>query len=303
MAGEPGTGGVVVEARGLAKRFGRITALEHVDLTIGPGIFGLLGPNGAGKTTLLRILATVLDPSEGTLAIAGHRLPRGKEAVRRLLGYVPQEFAVYRRLTGREFLDYVALLRGLEDPAVRRRRVQEVLERVNLLDAAHRLCGTYSGGMRRRLAVAQALLADPPFLVVDEPTAGLDPEEHLRFLDLLAELGRTRTIVFSTHVVADVAATCSRLAVLREGRLLFAGSAAELVSRVRGRVWEVRASETALQRLPGEVAVVKVRPAGAGVAARVVAGQNPGGLGVPAEPTLEDAYVGLVSGVLAEGEG
>lgn len=303
MAGEPGTAGVVVEARGLAKRFGRVTALENIDLTIGPGVFGLLGPNGAGKTTLLRILAPVLDPTEGTLAIAGHQLPRGKEAVRRLLGYVPQEFAVYRRLTGREFLDYVALLRGLVDPDVRRQRVQEVLERVNLQDAAHRLCGTYSGGMRRRLAIAQALLADPPFLVVDEPTAGLDPEEHLRFLDLLAELGRTRTIVFSTHVVADVAATCSRLAVLREGRLLFAGSAAELVSRVRGRVWEVRASETELRRLEGEVRVVRVRPEGGGVVARVVAGQNPGRLGVPAEPTLEDAYVWLMSSPLAEGEG
>lgn len=303
MPGEPGTAGVVVEARGLVKRFGRVTALENIDLTIGSGVFGLLGPNGAGKTTLLRILATVLDPTEGTLAIAGHQLPRGKEAVRRLLGYVPQEFAVYRRLTGREFLDYVALLRGLVDPAVRRRRVEEVLERVNLRDAAHRLCGTYSGGMRRRLAIAQALLADPPFLVVDEPTAGLDPEEHLRFLDLLAELGRTRTIVFSTHVVADVAATCNRLAVLKEGRLLFAGSTGELVSRLRGRVWEVRASETELRRLEGEVQVVRVRPHGGGVAARVVAAENPGRLGAPAEPTLEDAYVWLMSGPLAEGEG
>ena len=303
MASERGTGGVVVEARGLAKRFGRVTALRNIDLTIGPGIFGLVGPNGAGKTTLLRILATVLEPTEGTLRIAGYPLPRGKEAVRRRLGYVPQEFAPYPRLTGWEFLDYVALLRGLVDPAVRRRRVQAVLERLNLRDAAHRFCGTYSGGMRRRLAIAQALLADPPFLVVDEPTAGLDPEEHLRFLDLLAELGRTRTIVFSTHVVADVAATCNRLAVLKEGKLLFTGSTAQLVSRVRGRVWEIRATEMELQRFSVDVAVVKVRPAGAGLVARVLAERNPGGLGVSAEPTLEDAYVGLVSGVLVEGQG
>src|SRR5215831_15608576 len=205
---------------GLRKVYrGKVEALRGVDLEIGPGMFGLLGPNGAGKTTLMRILAGILLPTGGTVTVGGHdlRTESGRKAVKRLLGYLPQELGVYPDLSAREFLDYIAILKGLDDSKARKARVSALLQTVGLADVADRKLKTFSGGMKRRAGIAQALLNDPRLLIVDEPTAGLDPEERIRFRNLLAELGGDRTVLLSTHIVEDIAQTSRDLAVMHLG--------------------------------------------------------------------------------------
>ncbi len=205
---------------------GGVYALNNVDLTIPPGMFGLLGPNGAGKTTLMRILAGIVRPTSGTIRIGEYDggTERGRTAVKRMLGYLPQDFGVYPDLNAREFLDYIAILKGLRDRTLRHKRIEALLEIVSLTQVANRKLKTYSGGMKRRVGIAQALLNDPALLIVDEPTAGLDPEERIRFRNLLSELGGNRTVLLSTHIVEDIAQTCQRLAVLKDGHLIFQGT-------------------------------------------------------------------------------
>ena len=205
-----------IQITGLHQRFGRVVALDSVDLSIPGGMYGLLGTNGAGKTTLMRIIAGVLAPTAGQVRVGGHDLTtrKGRVAVRRRLGYLPQDLGLYPDLSAREFLDYVGLLKGLDETAARRRQVGELLELVGLADVADRRLKGFSGGMRRRVGIAQALLGDPALLVVDEPTAGLDPEERVRFRTLLGSLAGERTVLLSTHIVEDVAQTCRQAAVL-----------------------------------------------------------------------------------------
>lgn len=285
-----------IQIEGLTKRFKDVTALDNVSLTIESGMFGLLGPNGAGKSTLMRILATILDPTEGKVTIGNYQLPRDKEPVRQMLGYLPQEFGLYRRMTGRQFLEYVAVLKGMVDRRERLRRVDELLELVNLKHAAHRRVRGYSGGMKQRLGIAQALLGDPKLLIVDEPAAGLDPEERIRFRNLLSDLGRERVIILSTHIVADISGTCHRLAVLRQGRIAFHGSVHELTRRAKGHVWSVVVRESEYPAFEKNFRVVQTRATDQGLELRIVSPTNPGGRGRPAEPTLEDAYVLLMGG-------
>ncbi|MDQ1286621.1 MAG: type transport system ATP-binding protein [Actinomycetota bacterium] len=219
--------------------FGNTTvALDGIDLTVTHGVHGLLGTNGAGKTTLLRILAGLLRPTAGRVLIGGNDLSTssGRRAVRRCLGYLPQDVGVYPELTARQFLDYVALLKGLDDRSARRRRVSEMLEVVGLTPEAGQALKGFSGGMRRRVGIAQALLTDPRLLIVDEPTTGLDPVERIRFRTLLARLAGRRTVLLSTHIVEDVAQTCTDLTVLDKGRVRFRGTAADLVARGAGQV-------------------------------------------------------------------
>lgn len=216
-----------LQVRNLRKRYGSVEALSGVDLTVESGMFGLLGPNGAGKTTLLRILVGLIQPTGGTVVIGGEDVTRepGKTRVRRVLGYLPQDVGFYPDLTAVQFLDYIGTLKEMDDAVVRRRRVNEVLEIVGLQDAARRRLGGYSGGMKRRVGIAQALLADPQVPVVDEPTAGLDPEERVRFRNLLADLAGNRLVLLSTHIVEDVSQTCRELALLHHGRIHFRGTA------------------------------------------------------------------------------
>jgi ABC-type multidrug transport system ATPase subunit len=286
-----------IEVRGLTKVYrGRTRALAGVDLTIPTGIYGLLGPNGAGKTTLMRILAGVLRPTGGTVRIGGHDMATdaGRLAVKRVLGYLPQELGLYPDLSAREFLDYIAVLKGESDRAARRRRTEEVLALVGLGGVENRKLKTFSGGMKRRVGIAQALLNDPRLLIVDEPTAGLDPEERIRFRNLLAELAGERTVLLSTHIVEDVAQTCRDLAVLVGGEVVFRGTTAELIGGARGRVWTVR-GEVGGGRPNGGVTVVSLRHLDDGVQYRVVGEAPPAGA-VPAEPSLEDGYVWLMRG-------
>jgi ABC-type multidrug transport system ATPase subunit len=281
-----------VEINQVSKTFrGKVRALDDVSLTVPGGILGLLGANGAGKTTLMRLLTGLIRPDHGRITVGDHDMATvdGRLAVQRVLGYLPQDLGMYPDLSAREFLDYVALLKGLDDRPYRRRRVGELLELVNLTDAGDRKLRGYSGGMRRRVGIAQALLNDPQLLVVDEPTAGLDPEERIRFRTLLSQLAERRTVLLSTHIVDDVAQTCTELAVLGRGRLIYRGTVRELTALAEGGVWSLVTSGPA----PSVGTVVSALAHDGGTRYRIVAATRPATDAEPAAPTLEDGYVAL----------
>jgi ABC-type multidrug transport system ATPase subunit len=284
-----------IEIRGLTKIYGgRITALQDVDLAIGPGMFGLLGPNGAGKTTLLRILATLIAPTAGRALVGGFDVMdhRQKWAIKRLLGYLPQELSLYPSLTVAEFLDYIATLKELHDPRRRAAEVARVLVLAGLDGLAGRRIRTLSGGMKRRVGIAQALLGDPQLVIVDEPTAGLDPEERVRFRMLLTRLASDRVVILSTHIVEDVATTCQELAVLAVGQVRFTGHAQALLAAATGQIWEIHLAPGAVPPTDWPVAS-SVRDS-AGTRVRVV-GAQPCADAQPATPTLEEAYLALMA--------
>src|SRR6266567_8828278 len=280
-----------IEIGGLHKVYrGGVHALDTVDMNIPGGMFGLLGPNGAGKTTLMRIMAGILRPTSGDLYIGEYdcNTEHGRTAVKRILGYLPQDLGVYPDLNAREFLDYIGIPKGMDDRKARQRRVNELLEVVSLTSAANRKLKTYSGGMKRRIGIAQALLNDPRLLIVDEPTAGLDPEERIHFRNLLSELGGDRTVLLSTHIVEDIAQTCRNLAILKQGRVVFQGTTMDLVGEARGKVWIVT---TDGGKPEGEVKVVSTMNMGATIQYRVVGELYPTPNAIPVEPSLEDSYV------------
>ncbi len=238
----------MIEITALTKTYGSgakaVHALNGVQLTIGTGMFGLLGPNGAGKTTFMRILAGIINPSGGLVRIDGHDISSesGKKAVKSFLGYLPQELGMYAELSAAQFVDYMAILKGLDNPQQRRQRVEMVLDLVGLSETAGRKIKSFSGGMKRRVGIAQALVNEPRLLIVDEPTAGLDPEERIRFRNLLVKLALDRTVLLSTHIVEDIGQTCRDLAVLARGKVVFRGSPAELIQAATGHVWSMTAS-------------------------------------------------------------
>jgi ABC-type multidrug transport system ATPase subunit len=283
---------VHIEIADLRRRFGRVTALDGVDLDVSGGMYGLLGTNGAGKTTLMRILAGVLPATSGRVLAGGHDLSTraGRLAVQQRLGYLPQDLGLYPDLTPAEFLDYIGLLKGLDDRAARRRQVDELLDLVGLTGVAGRKLKGFSGGMRRRVGIAQALLGDPALLIVDEPTVGLDPEERIRFRTLLSSLAGGRTVLLSTHIVEDVAQTCRQTAVLAAGRVLFAGAVTDLTARAEGVTWEIVTSGPP----PTDGVVVSAIARADGTHYRVVSPQPPGPDAVPATPSLEEGYVALM---------
>lgn len=284
-----------ISVEGLDKVYGGgVRALSGVDLEVGSGTFGLLGPNGAGKTTLMRILAGILRPSSGEVRIGGYdcTTERGRVAVKRTLGYLPQELGLYPDLTAREFLDYLGILKGMEDRKARRWRVEELLETVGLAEAAGRKLKGFSGGMKRRVGIAQALLNDPRLLIVDEPTVGLDPEERIHFRNLLSGLGGDRVVLLSTHIVEDVAQTSRNLAVMDAGKILFEGNTRELIEAAKGKVFTVK---TDGPKPDGGLTVVSTLHLEDTVQYRVVGGPPPGlTTAVGVEPSLEDGYVWLM---------
>ncbi|MCG5221048.1 ABC transporter ATP-binding protein [Streptosporangium soli] len=287
-----------IEISQLTKTYkGGVHALDGLDLDVPTGMYGLLGSNGAGKTTLMRIMAGLLRPTSGSVRIGGHDITTtdGRLAVLRALGYLPQDVGVYPDLTARRFLDYIALLKGLDSRSARRRRIGELLEVVALTEQADRKLKGFSGGMLRRVGIAQALLADPRLLIVDEPTTGLDPEERIRFRTLLSQLAGDRTVLLSTHIVDDVAQTCRSLAVLAKGRLLFRGGVGELVAFADRRVWTVSTAGPA----PAQGRIVAALPEGAGMRYRMVSLTRPAANAEPAEPTLEDGYLALMESAQA----
>ncbi len=278
----------------LGKRYpGRGWALSEFTLTLTPGVTGLLGPNGAGKSTLMRILATVTKPSAGRVLWNGADLARDPDSLRETLGYLPQDFGVYPQLSALEFLDYIAAAKGLE-PRTARARIDQLLELVNLTDARHRALGGFSGGMRQRVGIAQALLNDPSVLIVDEPTAGLDPEERVRFRNLLGELSGERIVLLSTHIVSDVEATATRIVVMGQGLLLADATPEALLEQVASRVWELEVPASELEALRARHLVGATLRRGSSVLVRLVAAERPSAAARPASPTLEDAYLRLL---------
>jgi ABC-type multidrug transport system ATPase subunit len=283
-----------IEINDLSKIYrGGVQAINTIDMTIPSGMFGLLGPNGAGKTTLMRILAGILRPTSGTIQIGDYDISteRGRTSVKRMLGYLPQDLGMYPDLSAREFLDYIGILKGMDNRKARRRRVEELLEIVSLTNVANRKLKTFSGGMKRRIGIAQALLNDPQLLIVDEPTAGLDPEERIRFRNLLSDLGGDRTVLLSTHIVEDIAQTCRNLAIMKSGKVVFQGTTTELVGETRGKVWSITTQGI---KPEGNFTVVSTLNMGTTIQYRVVGELSPRAGAVQAEPSLEDGYVWLM---------
>jgi ABC-2 type transport system ATP-binding protein len=276
------TSGAHVRIQGVRKSYGGIAALADLDLELGPGITGLLGPNGAGKTTLIRILATLLSPSAGQVGVNGWWTSdlRDRVEIRRRLGYLPQDLGLYPRFTVFEFVDYLALLKELDDPAERHRRVRGALAAVELEDLARRKIRTLSGGMRRRVGIAQAIVADPLLLLLDEPTTGLDPEQRMRFRQLIAGIGEHRTVVLSTHLVEDVAAVCTQVVVLWQGRVRFHGTPSQLRQLADGQVW------SSPEASAGAVASWRTESG-----AYRVLGERPSSAAEAVAPTVEDGYL------------
>ncbi|MBN1884258.1 MAG: efflux RND transporter permease subunit [Candidatus Krumholzibacteriota bacterium] len=276
-------------------------ALGGVSMEIGRGMFGLLGPNGAGKTTLMRVVCGILEQSYGKVFINGIDTAERREELQGLIGYLPQEFGTYENMTAREFLDYQAILRGLVDRDARDARVDYVLGAVHMDEHANRRIGAFSGGMKQRIGIAQTLLHLPRILVVDEPTAGLDPRERIRFRNLLVELSRERVVIFSTHIIEDISSSCSLVAVLSEGLLRYLGEPARMTERAEGRVWMVTVPPAEFEALLARHRVVHHMRDGAMVRARVLAGEKPHAAAERARPSLEDAYIWLLRGSGAEG--
>ena len=283
----------VIEATGLGHTYkGGHTALDDVDLKLGTGLFGLLGPNGAGKSTLMRIICTLLVPTRGKVTVAGHDVTQERRQVRELIGYLPQEFGAWRNHRTEEVLDTLARLSGMSDRRHRRARVAETLEMVGLADVADRKVKKLSGGMVRRLGVAQALVHEPKVLIVDEPTVGLDPEERMRFRQVMARLGRDRTILLSTHIVADLGGGCQEMALLDAGRVVFQGAPAKLLAQAEGKVFELTATVERAAQVEAEFEIVSRAATADGVALRgVTANGLPEGATAADSPTLEEAYL------------
>lgn len=279
---------------------GKPRALGGVNLTLGSGVLGLLGPNGAGKSTLMRILATITRPTSGRALWNGLDISKQPESLRAVLGYLPQDFGVYPNLNAVEFLEYLAAVKGIAAGAARK-RISELLELVNLTGAAKRPLGGYSGGMRQRVGIAQALLNDPQLLIVDEPTAGLDPEERVRFRNLLSELSGERIVILSTHIVSDIEAVATSIAILAQGQLLAHGTPEHLLASVAGRVWETIAPAAELPALRQRFLISSTAHRSDGVHARVVSAAAPSANARLLEPSLEDAYLAALASQRASG--
>ena len=274
-----------------------VQALKGVTLDIPSGMFGLLGPNGAGKTTLMKIVATLLDPDSGTVAMNGVDLIARKDETRRMLGYLPQEFGLYPTLTAEQMLDYFAKLKGVTEKKQRRALVDALLERVNLSTARKQRLGGFSGGMRQRLGIAQALIGAPELIIVDEPTAGLDPEERVRFHNLLSETANdTAVVILSTHIVSDVSNLCSHLAIIRQGAILVSCTPRQAVDQLKESVWEASVPRERVSALKSRCQVISSQTFDGLARLRVISkGERPSEEFTPAVPALEDYYFDLVS--------
>jgi len=284
-----------LQVENLSKNYrGSVQALRGVQLTLAPGILGLLGPNGAGKSTLMRILATITQPSSGRVLWNGTDIAGNPDVLRNVLGYLPQDFGVYPNLSAVEFLEYLAAVKGIP-AAPARKRINELLDLVNLSDVARRPLGGFSGGMRQRVGIAQALLDDPQLLIVDEPTAGLDPEERVRFRNLLSELSGERVVILSTHIVSDVEAVATNIAMLNHGQLIAHDSPEKLLAGVSGKVWEVVVPSGELPALRQRHLISSTAHRGDGVHARLVSAVAPSPQARPLEPGLEDAYLAALA--------
>ena len=283
--------------RGVSKTYSNgVQALKDVTLTIPAGMYGLLGPNGAGKSTLMRILATLQEPDRGSVRLGDVDVLNQKDEVRKTLGYLPQEFGVYPKVTAEDLLDHFAVLEGIAERAARREVVEALLKRTNLWDVRKQKLGGYSGGMRQRFGVAVALLGNPRLMIVDEPTAGLDPAERVRFLNLLSELGESSVVLLSTHIVEDVSELCTRMAIINAGEILFEGEPLRAVEDLRGRIWRRTIPTDTLPELERQHAVISTKLYAGKTVAHVYSEASPGPDFEEVKPDLEDVYFSAMAG-------
>ncbi|MEO8380976.1 MAG: ABC transporter ATP-binding protein [Acidobacteriota bacterium] len=275
---------------GLSKRYPNgVQALQDVTLTIPTGMFGLLGPNGAGKSTLMRTIATLQEADSGRVTLGNLDVLRQKDQVRRVLGYLPQEFGVYPRITAEALLDHFAILKGVQNRKERKEVVAALLRRTNLYDVRKQNLSTFSGGMRQRFGIAQALIGNPQLIIVDEPTAGLDPGERVRFHNLLAEIGENVIVILSTHIVEDVSDLCSSMAIISKGRVLAQGDPADALRDVEGKIWRRKVSKLELAELQQEHAVISTKLVSGKTVVHVHSDTQPSGF-EPVPASLEDVY-------------
>ena len=265
-------------------------ALDHVTLSIPRGMYGLLGPNGAGKSTLMRAIATLQTPTEGTIRLGEIDVIRQPEKLRRTLGYLPQDFGVYPRVSAYEMLDHMAVLKGVASPADRKTTVETLLHQVNLWSVRKKMLSGFSGGMRQRFGIAQALIGNPELIIVDEPTAGLDPEERNRFLNLLAEIGENVVVILSTHIVEDVSDLCERMAVLADGRVQVEGAPQELIHATRGRIWMKVIERGELADYRERYEILSTRLFAGRTVVHILSDRDPGNGFASANAGLQDVY-------------
>jgi len=283
---------LAVNISGLSKTYPNgVKALKNVSLTIGNNMFGLLGPNGAGKSTLMRTVATLQDPDSGSVQVDGLDVLTQKNEVRKILGYLPQEFGVYPKISALDMLQHLAVLKGITHANDRKEMIDALLQQTNLWDVRKKALSTFSGGMKQRFGIAQALLASPRLIIVDEPTAGLDPAERNRFLNLLSSIGREVTVILSTHIVDDVRELCARMAIIASGELLLEGTPNEALTALSGKIWsKVVATDDELRALESQMQVISTHLVGGQHEIRVYADSNPGEGFRPVDSDLEDVY-------------
>ena len=285
-----------LEIRGLNKVYPNgVKALNDINLTLGKGMFGLLGPNGAGKSTLMRTVATLQDPDSGTIRLGDIDVLEQKTELRKVLGYLPQDFGFYPKVTGLDLLDHFAILEGISDRKERREIVDALLQQTNLFEARKRYVSEYSGGMRQRFGIAQALLGNPKLIIVDEPTAGLDPMERNRFHNILSEIGEQVIVILSTHIVDDVRTLCSRMVVMNQGRILLEGTPAEAVASVQGRIWSKAVEKALLSEYKERMPVISHHISEGRMLVHVLADESPEEGFEPVDATLEDVYFSSIT--------
>jgi len=283
---------LAVTISGLSKTYPNgVRALKNVSLTIGNNMFGLLGPNGAGKSTLMRTVATLQDPDSGSVHLDGMDVLANKNEVRKVLGYLPQEFGVYPKMSAIDMLQHLAVMKGVVSAGERKEMVEALLQQTNLWEVRKKALSTFSGGMKQRFGIAQALLANPKLIIVDEPTAGLDPAERNRFLNLLSSIGREVTVILSTHIVDDVRELCPRMAIIANGELLLEGAPAETMAAIKGKIWsKVVSSDDELRALESQMQVISTHLVGGQHEIRVYADSSPGEGFYPVDSELADVY-------------
>jgi ABC-type multidrug transport system ATPase subunit len=287
-----------LHVEGLTKIYkGGVRALDNVSLTISHGMFGLLGPNGAGKSTLMRTIATLQEPDAGSIHLDKLDVLRQKEEVRKILGYLPQDFGVYPRVNAEEMLNHIALLKGMVERKQRKEVVQALLHRVNLWDYRRKNLTGFSGGMRQRFGIAQALIGNPELLIVDEPTAGLDPGERNRFYNLLAEIGQNVIVILSTHIVQDVMELCANMAIIHQGKVLFTGAPDQAVSHLEGKIWRKTIERDEVKDYSLRMHVISNKLSAGRPQIRVYADSQPEGGFVPVTPDLEDVFFSSIAGL------
>lgn len=288
----------MLSIKNISKSFGDVHALKNVSLDLKPGLFGLLGPNGAGKSTLMRTLATLQKPDSGTVTLNGKDIVSHPNEMRSVLGYLPQDFGVYPKMNAKALLNHIAILKGMNNKSEREKQIRALLEGVDLLTHSSANVATYSGGMRQRFGVAQAMLGNPQILIVDEPTAGLDPFQRQRFLDLLQEAGEEKIIILSTHIIEDVRDMCPDMAIMGNGEIVVRDAPENLIERVEGKVWRKKIDKSDLDAVKADLPFLSSRYLMGGVIVSVLSDTNPGAGFEKDDVKLEDAYFAHLNGLV-----